>query len=101
MLASSYLNLIDSSNKDEKYFSVISTLIDMTRAKGIDLPETLIADVEFFLTINKAEAAENAIVRYTRSHQTFPPEIYYYLALTFVARGDLVSRGAKPPALPG
>ena len=57
MLASTYLNLIDSSNKDENYFSVISKLIDMTRAKSMDLTETVIADVEFFVTVNKAEAA--------------------------------------------
>jgi tetratricopeptide (TPR) repeat protein len=88
MLASTYLNLIDSSNKDEKYFAVISTLIDMTRAKSVDLSETVIADVEFFVTVNKAEAAQNRIIEYTKFHPNFGSEMFYYLALAFYARGD-------------
>jgi tetratricopeptide (TPR) repeat protein len=88
MLASSYLNLIDSSSKDGNYFSVLSKLIDMSRAKAVDLPETVIADVEFFLVVNKAEAAQNRIIEYTKSHQSFGLEMFYYLALTFYSRGD-------------
>ena len=88
MLASSYLNLIDSSNKDENYFSVLSKLIEMSRAKAVDLPETVIADVEFFITVNKPEAAQNRIVEYTKTHQGFGPEMFYYLGLSFYQRGD-------------
>jgi tetratricopeptide (TPR) repeat protein len=88
MLASSYLNLIDSSNKDENYFSVISKLIDMTRAKSVDLSETVIADVEFFVTVNKAEAAQNRIIEYTKFHPNFGLEMFYYIALAFYSRGD-------------
>src|SRR5262249_11030194 len=87
MLASSYLNLIDSSNKDENYFSVISKLIDLTRAKQQDLPEAVIADVEFFLSANKPEAAQARIVEYTKAHQMLQVELYYYLALAFYNRG--------------
>lgn len=88
MLASCYLNLIDSSNKDEKYFSVISKLIEMSRAKSVDLPETIIADVEFFLTANKPEAAQHRIVEYTKKHQNFGIEMFFYLAYAFYGRGD-------------
>jgi tetratricopeptide (TPR) repeat protein len=88
MLASSYLNLIDSSNKDGDYFAVISKLIDLSRAKAIDVPEAVIADVEFYVTANKAEAAENRIVEYTKTHQNFGSEMFFYLALAFDARGD-------------
>jgi Tfp pilus assembly protein PilF len=91
LLASSYLNLIDSSNKDENYFSVISKLIDMTRAKNVDLTETVIADVEFFCVVNKAEAAENRIVEYTKTHPNFSLDMFYYLALAFYTRGDFQS----------
>jgi tetratricopeptide (TPR) repeat protein len=91
MLASTYLNLIDSSNKDENYFSVISKLTDMTRAKSVDLTETVIADVEFFVTVNKPEAAQNRIVEYARTHQNFSIEMFYYLSLAFYARGDYQS----------
>ncbi len=91
LLASSYLNLIDSSNKDENYFSVMKQLIDMSRAKAVDLPETVIADVEFYLVVNKAEAAQNRIVEYTKSHQNFGLEMFYYLALAFFERGDTVN----------
>lgn len=88
MLASSYLNLIDSSNKDENYFRVISKLIEMSRAKNLDLPETVIADVEYYIFANKAEAAQNRIVEYSKTHQVFGREMFYYLALAFYFRGD-------------
>ncbi|MEO5970645.1 MAG: tetratricopeptide repeat protein, partial [Bdellovibrionia bacterium] len=91
MLASSYINLIDSSNKDANYFSVLSTLIDMSRAKNVDLAETVIADVEFYLVVNKAEAAQNRIVEYTKAHPSFGVEMFYYLALAFYGRGDNAS----------
>ena len=88
LLASSYINLIDASNKDENYFAVLSKLIDMTRAKNVDLPETVIADVEFFCVVNKAEAAQSRIVEYTKTHPSFGLEMFYYLSLAFYTRGD-------------
>jgi len=91
MLASCYLNLIDSSNKDENYFSVISKLIEMSRAKQVDLPETVIADVELFLTTDKSEAALNRVVEYSKLNRRFGLEMFYYLALTYTYRGDLVN----------
>lgn len=91
LLASSYLNLIDSSNKDENYFQVLSRLIEMSRAKSVDLTETVIADVEFFLMANKAEAAGNRIIEYTKQHPKYGLEMFYYLSLAFYARGDMAS----------
>lgn len=91
MLASSYLNLIDSSNKDENYFAVISKLIEMSRAKNVDLPETVIADVEYYLTANKPEAAQQRIVDYTKTHQDFDIVMFHYLSQTFLLRGDAQS----------
>ncbi len=88
MLASSYLNLIDSSNKDENYFKVIFKLIELSRAKSVDLPETVIADVEFYLAANKSEAAQSRIVEFTKIHANFGAEMFYYLALTLHAKGD-------------
>ena len=78
--------------KDENYFAVISKLIDMTRAKNVDLPETVIADVEFFCVVNKAEAAQNRIVEYTKTHPSFGLEMFYYLAFAFYTRSDLSRR---------
>ncbi|MCM2278046.1 MAG: tetratricopeptide repeat protein [Oligoflexia bacterium] len=100
MLASTYLNLIDSSNKDENYFNVLSKLIELSRAKNVDLPETIIADVEFFLTANKAEAAQNRIVEYTKTHPNFGSEMFYYLALSFYHRGDAQSAARYLAELP-
>ncbi len=91
MLASSYLNLIDSSNKDENYFAVISKLIEMSRAKSLDLPETVISDVEFYITANRAEAAKQRIVEYTKNNKNFEPVMFYYIASVFAARGDYPS----------
>jgi tetratricopeptide (TPR) repeat protein len=91
MLASTYLNLIDSSNKDEKYFSTISKLIELSRGKALDLPETVIADVEYYITANKPEAAQSRVIEYSRTHQNFAenaPEMFYYIALAYFHRGD-------------
>ena len=88
LLASCYLQLIDVSNKDEKYFFVISKLIDLSRASGVDLAETMIADVEFFLTVQKPQAAQSRIVEFTRAH-TYGIELFFYLAETFWAAGDV------------
>ncbi|MEK7396107.1 MAG: tetratricopeptide repeat protein [Candidatus Poribacteria bacterium] len=100
MLASSYLNLIDSSNKDDNYFNVISKLIEMSRAKATDLSETVIADVEFFITVNKPEAAQNRIVEYTKTHNQFGLELFYYLALTYYQRGDFQSAAKYVSQIP-
>jgi len=87
MLASCYLNVIDSSNKDENYFTVISRLIEMAKAKNVDLVETVIPEVEFYIAANKAEAAQNLIVEFTKTHQYDLP-LVYLLALTFYQRDD-------------
>ncbi len=88
MLASSYLNLIDSSNKDDQYFSTITKIIDLSRAKKVDLPETVIADVEFYITVNRPEDAQGRINEYTKRNDKFGYELFYYLALAFYHRGD-------------
>ncbi|MBI3535272.1 MAG: tetratricopeptide repeat protein [Deltaproteobacteria bacterium] len=89
LLASSYLNLIDSSNKEENYFKVISTLIDMSRVKAADLQETVIADVEFFVNVHQPEAAQNRIVEYVKTHKTYDLILFYYISYSAFHRGDL------------
>lgn len=91
LLASSYLNLIDASNKDESYFGVISRLIELAREKSVDLPEAVIADVEFMLVLSQFELAQSRIVEYTRKHSGFGSEMFFYLALVFHERGDYES----------
>lgn len=88
LLASCYLNLIDSANKDENYFNVISKLISLSLSKGVDLPESVIADVEFDLIIGEPEAARTRIVDYTSAHSTYGPEMYFYLAEALFREGD-------------
>ncbi len=88
LLASCYLNLIDSSNKDENYFSTVLKLIEMSRAKVVDLPETVVADAEYYMTVNRAESAQIRVVEYTKLHRNFDPIMFYYLAFAFYQRGD-------------
>ncbi|NDC39867.1 MAG: hypothetical protein EBZ48_17850, partial [Proteobacteria bacterium] len=88
MLASSYLNLVDSSAKDENYFTVISKLVEMARAKAFDLAETVIADVEFFVTTNQPEAAENRLVEATKQGKIPDFLSAFYLGYTAYSRGD-------------
>lgn len=88
MLASCYINLIDTSNKDENYFSVITRLIDLSRAKSVDLPETVIADAEFYVTVHRSDAALNRVIEYTKTHENFGLEMFFYLSYAFYSRGD-------------
>lgn len=94
LLASTYLNLLDASAKDENYFAIINKLIDMSKAKtasspeGIESSEVLIAEVEFFLAMNRPDAAQGKILEYTKKVPNFGTEIYFYSALTAVAKAD-------------
>lgn len=88
MLASSYLNLIDVSNKDEKYFDVISKLIDQSRSKNLDLPETLIADAEYLTLTGRPLAAQTRIIEYSKKNKGYSNIIVLYLAQAYLARGE-------------
>jgi tetratricopeptide (TPR) repeat protein len=88
VLASSYLNLIDASNKDERFFLVINQLIALSKAKNVDLVESVIADVEYSLAIGRAEAAQVRIDAYSRKYSDFPKKMYFYISQAFFARGD-------------
>jgi tetratricopeptide (TPR) repeat protein len=79
MLASSYLNLIDSSNKDENTFAVINKLIELSRLKELDLVETLISEIEFLATSRRYDAAIQRLVEYSKVSGKFDAVLYYYL----------------------
>lgn len=88
MLASAYVNLIDTSTKDETFFSVISRLLDAAKAKGIELPEIVIAESEFLTVTGRPDAAIQRIVDYTKGRPSFDPSLYLYLSEAFLAKGS-------------
>ncbi len=88
LLASTYINLMDTSNKDDEFFSVINRLLDIVRTKGIDLTESVIAEVEFLVETSRPEAAVERIVEYTRSHPSFHESMFYYIAYAYFAKGE-------------
>lgn len=87
LLASAYMNLIDVLNRDETYFTVVTRLIEMARAKGVDLPEMVVADVELYLILGNPDAAMNRIIEFTKTHP-FGAEMFYYLALSFYQKAQ-------------
>lgn len=87
LLASAYLGLIDSVNKDENYFSVIYGLIGVAQGKDTETPESVQAYVDYYLVADRVEAARDKIVSYTKTHQ-YGPAIYYLLAKVLYARRD-------------
>lgn len=91
MLASSYINLMDVSNKDEEYFSIISKLLDNVRGKSLDLAESTIADAEFLMVLSRSVAAEERIVDYTKRNSTKDFVLFYYLSLSYYQRGKYES----------
>ncbi len=91
LLASSYLNLIDSTNKDEKFFAIVSTLIDVARARQVDLTEQVVADAEYFLVTGRLEAAKQRLVEFTKKRGSFDPFLFFQVAEVFLASGDALS----------
>lgn len=91
MLASSYINLMDVSNKDEEYFSIISKLLDNVRTKSLDLAESTIADAEFLMVLSRSVTAEERIVEFTKRNSTKDFVLFYYLALAYYQRGNYES----------
>ncbi len=87
LLASSYLNLIDVTTRDENYFTVVTRLIELARAKGVDLVEMVIADVELYHILGNSDAAIQRIVEFSKTHP-FGAELFYYLALSFYQKGQ-------------
>lgn len=89
MLATTYVNLIDTSTKDETFFQVISQLIETAKSKGIELPEIIIAESEFLSVTGRPEAAIQRIVEYTKGKTTFDPSLFIYIADAFFLKGKV------------
>ncbi|MBU6153044.1 MAG: tetratricopeptide repeat protein, partial [Bdellovibrionales bacterium] len=88
MLASSYLNLIESSNKDEFTFSVIKKLIDLSGARQLDLVETLLAEVEFLAVQGRYDAGIQRLVEHSKKTGKFDPALYFYLSWLYSQKGE-------------
>jgi tetratricopeptide (TPR) repeat protein len=88
MLASSYLNLVESSNKDEMTFAVINKLIELSRVKKLDLLESLRAEVEFLAVQFRYDAAIQKIVDYSKTTGQLYSDMYYYLGWLSIQKGD-------------
>lgn len=88
LLASCYINLMDSIQKDENYFKTVTKLIETSKAKTVDLTESVIADVEFLTMLNRSELAVNRVVDFTRVHSTWALDMFYFIALAYYSRGD-------------
>jgi tetratricopeptide (TPR) repeat protein len=99
-LASSYLNLIDVSNKDENYFSVILKLIELSRAKGVELPETLISDAEYLTFTGRPLAAQNRIIDYSKAQKNYSQVVLVYLAQALIARGEFAQAARYLASVP-
>jgi tetratricopeptide (TPR) repeat protein len=89
MLASSYLNLADSANKDENTFAVINKLIELSRLKQLDLVETLLAEVEFLSASQRFDAGIQRLVQYSKVSGKFDPILYFYLGWLHTQKGEL------------
>ncbi|NDG84365.1 MAG: hypothetical protein EBX52_04910, partial [Proteobacteria bacterium] len=87
-LASSYLNLIDSSNKDEKTFSVINKIIELSKDREVVILETVIAEVEFLAAQRRYDAAIQKLTEFSKAQGKFDSAIYYYLGWLFWLKGE-------------
>jgi len=88
MLASSYLNLIESSNQDEKTFSVISKLIDLSNVKDATTVETLIAEVEFLAASRRFDAAIQRLIEYSKVAGKIDASLYYYIGWLYYLKHE-------------
>lgn len=88
LLASCYMNLIDVVNRDENYFNVVTRIIELERAKNVDLGETVIADVELYHILGNPDAAITRIVEFSKTHQ-WGVDMLYYLSMSFYMKGKI------------
>lgn len=88
MLASTYINLFDSSNKDENTYSVISKLIELSRYKEVDLSETLMAEVEFLSVLGRYDSGIQKLVNFYKVTGKLDPVLYFELAWLSYLKGD-------------
>jgi tetratricopeptide (TPR) repeat protein len=88
MLASSYLNLIESSNQDEKTFSVISKLIDLSKVKDATTVETLIAEIEFLAASRRYDAAIQRLIEYSKVTGKMDPSLYFYIGWLYHLKNE-------------
>jgi tetratricopeptide (TPR) repeat protein len=91
LLASSYLNLIESSNKDEFTFSVIKKLIDLSSARQLELVETLLAEVEFLAVQGRYDAGIQRLVEYSKRTGKFDSALYFYLSWLYSLKNEYSS----------
>jgi len=88
MLASAYLNLIESSNQDENTFSVINKLIDLSKVKQATSVEILIAEVEFLANSRRYDAAIQRLVEYSKVAGKIDPSLYYYIGWLYYLKHE-------------
>ena len=91
MLASTYLNLIESSNQDENTFSVINKLIDLSKVKQATSVEILIAEVEFLANSRRYDAAVQRLVEYSKVAGKIDPSLYYYIGWLYYLKHENVN----------
>lgn len=100
LLASSYINLFDSSVRDENALVVISKLLERARTLAPSYLETVVADVEFFVASNRFEAAQNRIVEYTKNKESPEPILFFYLGYVLASRGDFAAASRQLSQIP-
>jgi tetratricopeptide (TPR) repeat protein len=88
MLASTYLNLIESSNQDENTFSVINKLIDLSKVKQAETVETVIAELEFLIASKRYDAAMQKLTEYAKITNNSDARVFYYIGLVFHLKGN-------------
>lgn len=88
LLASSYIHLVDTTSQDAEYFSIITRLLEIIRGKGPNIPETIIADTEFYQLLGKHDAAIQRINDYTKAYPNYGREMFFYVAEAAFGKGD-------------
>lgn len=94
LLASSYINLTDVVDRDERFFQVVTGLIESARAKQVDMAELIVAEVELYnMVLSNPDAAINRLIEYSKvqlsGSQQFPMELFLYLAQSYYTKGKL------------
>lgn len=88
MLASTYINLLESTNKDENTFNVINKLIELSTSQSTTLTETLMAEAEFLTSLNRYDAAQEKISSFYKLTGKMDPLLFYELAYISYLKDD-------------
>jgi tetratricopeptide (TPR) repeat protein len=81
-----YLRLVSAGLVKSQHFSMIAALVEVLQKRGVALPETVMAEADFFASLQNFGAALQKIEQYVLTHPDTSSELLWKIASFHAAR---------------